>query len=143
MKIRTREHGRIDIKEEDIIHFVKPILCFEEFTDYVLLESKGYKRLYSLQSVEKPDIAFIVSEPTLFVRDWTPELDYEETLLEMVKAPSLSKCVLFAILNLTNRKQPTINLLGPILVNPEERLAAQGISRRPDAPNHPIHFRVH
>lgn len=144
MKIRSKEYGRIDIREEDVIVFVKPILCFEECTRYVLLESREYAGLYSLQSVEKFDVAFVVAEPSRFVKDWTPQFDYEEALLEMVGAGSLSECVFFAVLNLTRPGRPTMNLLGPLLVHPAGRLAAQGISARPgDAPDHRIYLKIH
>lgn len=143
MRIRTKEHGRIDISPDDIVHFTKPILCFEEYNDYVLLESKDRKRVYSLQSVEKPEVAFVVAEPSLFAKDWTPDLDYEQTLLELVGAESFEHCVFFAILNLTKPGKPTINLLGPIVINPDKRLAAQGISRRDDKPDAPVYFNAH
>ncbi len=60
MQIETRDFGRAEINEKDIITFVKPILGFEEYTRFVMLIDDEITGFAWLQSVEEKELCFII-----------------------------------------------------------------------------------
>jgi flagellar assembly factor FliW len=78
-----------------------------------------------LQSVELPDLAFIVVDPLLIVPQYPVSIDAET--LQMIEARDASRLAFMAIVNVP-RDEPikmTANMKAPLVVNPETRLGRQ------------------
>lgn len=129
--IKTKAYGEIQVAEDSVIEFRREILGFEGLREYYLIEMGDLPNFYWLQSKEDPDLAFIVVEPRIFKQDYTLNVDDSDLkLLEIAPGESV---VNFAIVNIPEDvNRMTMNLLGPIIINSNKRLAIQAISQNDD-----------
>lgn len=129
--IKTKAYGEIKVEENSAIFFKREILGFESFRYYYLIEMGDLPNFYWLQSKEEPQLAFIVVDPRLFKSDYELNIDDADVaLLEMEKDDAI---IDFVIVNIPEDvTKMTINLLGPIVINVNKRIAVQGISLNND-----------
>jgi flagellar assembly factor FliW len=125
--IKTKAYGEIKVEENSAIYFKREILGFESFRYYYLIEMGDLPNFYWLQSKEEPQLAFIVVDPRLFKSDYELNIDESDVaLLEMEKDDAV---IDFVIVNIPEDvTKMTINLLGPIAINVNKRVAVQAIS---------------
>ena len=124
MKLSTRDFGVIDVEETEIVTFTGPIYGFEEYRKFVFLYQEDVSEHFIwLQSVEKPDLCFILVQPGLIMDHYEPELPPE--------AASLLGEGEYMCWLLVSIREPfgssTVNLKSPIVVNPALHQAAQFI----------------
>lgn len=128
MRVNTRPYGIIDIDERQKIYFSKGILGFENMKDYVLMDA-AQQPFYWLQSLDIPEIAFVLINPVIFQPDYNPGIsapEFEEIDLSDVDD---NNTLVFAIVTIPEDYQKmTANLQGPIIINREKRIGRQFIS---------------
>lgn len=125
MTINTVRFGPIEFEEEDILLFPEGILGFEDCTRYVVLRH-GEKGVFLwLQSLDRPDVAFLVADPASFEPNYAPEMP--PGVAHLLKLSADTPRLVYAILSIPPGKpqQMTANLAGPIVINVVERLACQ------------------
>ena len=84
MQIETTRFGQIEINSDRIISFPEGILGFPEYRDYALVQTNEEGHFFWLQSIERPELAFVVCDPLLFVPDYqVPVKDEDLELLEI------------------------------------------------------------
>ncbi len=129
--IKTKAYGEIQVEEDTVIHFKREILGFENNHDYYLIEMGDLPNFYWLQSKEEPGLAFIVVNPRLFKQDYKLDIDdIDRGLLEIEDG---NEMIDFVIVNIPEDiNKMTMNLLGPIVINVNKRIAIQGISLNND-----------
>lgn len=113
--------GELEIKEEEVYQFPKGLPGFEDETAYALIPWEDTPFSY-LQSVREPGISFLLVSPFMFVADYSFELgeaDKEELRIE----EQVSVFSMVTIHSDTNKS--TMNLLAPVVLNPEQRLGKQ------------------
>ena len=122
MEIETTRFGRLAVEDERVITFPNGLLGFPDHTRFALIQTGEENYFFWLQSVDEPNLAFVVTDPTIFFRDYhVPVRDETRTELHLTDDASL-QC--FVICNKVG-EWLTGNLLGPILVNAQNRLAQQ------------------
>ena len=127
MKILTRIFGEIEISENQKIFIEEGLFGLEDVQEYVLLNSSEDSPFYWLQALDIPDIAFLLVDPTLVVKDY--KLSVVEGDLDSINLKDNDDYLLFSIVNLNNDPAKTIaNLLGPLVINKENHKAKQVIS---------------
>ncbi len=122
MKLFTRDLGEIEIDEKDIVTFTGPIFGFEKYRRFVFLyQEEIVENFIWLQSVEEPELCFILVQPDLITDHYQPQLPKEaKTLL------GDGDWMCWLIVSLREPFQDsTVNLRSPIVVNPALRQAAQ------------------
>lgn len=135
MIIKTRDFGEEEISEEVIIDFPNGVYAFEDDHRFVLLSPCGEDKYPMwLQSVDNPELCFIVFEPREFVPDYSVELDKEtKALLEADSAELDLLCMAVVPDEYINT---TINLKSPIVINSAAKKGVQVIA----AENYPLKF---
>lgn len=128
MLIETRDFGKMEIDEKDIITFVEPIFGFEDYHKYVLLEHEELNPHFVwLQSVEEPMICFVMANPSEVVPDYHVTLPAEavETLGE--------GSALYFVLTVIRDPyyESTVNLKSPVVINTKTGKAIQVILEEP------------
>jgi flagellar assembly factor FliW len=122
MIVETSRFGPVEVDDDRVLQFSTGLLGFAEHHEYVLLQPDEDGLFYWLQSVECPDLAFIVTDP----RGW--DLDYRPTIrpeqLETLDLETASAAQLLVIVNRYDRAL-TANLQGPIIVNARNWCAMQ------------------
>lgn len=126
MKVKTTRFGELELDKSNIITFTEGILGFPKYRKYFFLDHDKTGTFRWLQSVENGGLAFVLIDPLLIFSEYRVEVKKED--IEDIKLSSLDKAVVVSIVNISKGcKTVTVNLLGPIIVNPEEMLAKQVI----------------
>jgi len=125
MILENTRFGTIEIDDDKIITFAKGIPGFERLTRYALItEEEGV--LEYLQSVEKPELSFILVDPFLYCRDY--EFELSDQTVEELEVRSEEDLIIRCILTLRDGvKNATMNLVAPIVINAARRLGKQVI----------------
>jgi flagellar assembly factor FliW len=114
MNVKTSRFGLVDVDEKRIITFPAGLLGFSSFKRFALLQPDDDAVFFWLQSVDSPDLAFVVSDPSLWVRDYEVPIRREQ--MEEMSLDSLEQAQVLVIVNKYDRAL-TANLQGPLVVN--------------------------
>jgi flagellar assembly factor FliW len=127
LKIKTTRFGTIDIEEEKIIKMPSGMLGFPDKKKFIILQHQENSPFFWYQSVDDPGLAFVITDPFLFIPDY--KIDLEVTLKEMSwngdeNGRNLN---LFIVVNIPRgmAHKMTGNFIGPILVNEKVYQAVQ------------------
>ena len=127
VNLETRDFGTMEINEQDILIFPKGILAFEEYHRYVLIHypHEDITPMW-LQCADNSALCFIVFDPFLFYKDYTPLISAAD--MAELDATSREELRFFAIAVVPeDAKHSTINLKSPLVVNIKNNLALQCI----------------
>jgi len=122
MEIETTRFGRMEVNEERIITFPRGLLGFPSHTRYALIQTGEENYFFWLQSVDEASLAFVVTDPSIFFKDYQAPLK-EETQQELALADS-GFAQVFIICNKVG-DWLTGNLQGPLVINAQNRLGQQ------------------
>ncbi len=123
MLITTRDFGKLEINEEEILEFVDPIFGFEDLKKYVLLsDDEAGAGLLWLQSLEDEDTCFILLDPHEVGLEYEPEIP--EAAIKELQLNDTFAVRLIAVVP-EDFKNTTVNLKSPVLINMEKKLAGQ------------------
>lgn len=137
MIISTTIWGDIEVDEKEIYRFEKGIPGFEETTDFVLLD-QDEAPFYYLQSLQEKELSFVLVDPFIFY----PEYEFELPDSEAEELEIESNLVVRSILTLHEQvENSTINLLAPLVFNPDNRQAKQVVLHQTTyQTKHPLQF---
>jgi len=122
MEIETSRFGTMSVDDERIMTFPKGLLGFPQYQQYALIQTGEENYFFWLQCVEDPHLAFVVTDPSIFFKDYEVPLR-DETQQEIdLHDPAMAQ--VFVICNKVG-DWLTGNLLGPIVVNVQNRQAQQ------------------
>jgi len=128
MNVNTTRFGQVQVEEARVIHFPKGLLGFSKYQDYVLIESGDEGRpeeesfFWWLQSVDLPDLAFVVTDPSLFVSTYKVPIHAEQMLGLGIE--SIDQAQVFVVVN-KREHMLTGNLQGPLVINVGQRRGEQ------------------
>ncbi|MFN9992928.1 MAG: flagellar assembly protein FliW [Phycisphaerales bacterium] len=114
MEVRTTRFGTLEIAEDRVIRFPKGLLGFGGCTKFCLLEPGTDAAFFWLQSIEDPGLAFVVTDPAVFVPDYTVPVRPEQ--MSELKLSKLDDAQVFVIVNKVDQSL-TGNLQGPLVIN--------------------------
>lgn len=134
-EIDSKPFGKIQIDERQIVEFPEGLFGFDQNRSFAVIEESPDTVFKWLQSLDDPELAFVLIQPHIFLSEYRPLVPPSE--LKMIGLDSAEKAVQFLIVTIpaSDPKKMTANLQGPILIHPETRLAKQFISRDE---NHPL-----
>ena len=122
MEIQTTRFGCLTVDDERIMTFPKGLLGFPDYQRYALIQTGEENYFFWLQCVEEPNLAFVVTDPTIFFKDY--EVPVREETQAEIELSDPAHLQVFVICNKVD-EWLTGNLLGPIVVNAGNRLACQ------------------
>ncbi|MDX2017797.1 MAG: flagellar assembly protein FliW [Planctomycetota bacterium] len=122
MEVRTTRFGVIDIAEDRVITFPKGLLGFAEAKRYCLLEPSDEACFFWLQSLDDAALAFVVTDPALFVPEFKVPIRPEQ--MTDLGVEKLEDAQVFVIVNKIDQ-QLTGNLQGPLVINTLTRMGEQ------------------
>ncbi len=123
IQFETSRFGTIAIDPNEIITFTQPILGFQEYRRFLLLPGPA-PFLKWLQSTDSGQLAFIVMDPSVTVRDYKVELSAQD-LAELAAVSPEEVEVYTLVVVPPDPSQVRTNLKAPIVLNPKHRLAKQ------------------
>lgn len=127
MKIETLNFGEIRIDENKIIRFQQGIPGFEEEKDFVVILNEDQDNpFHFLQSVTNPELSFVIINPFEMFSDY--DLLVPEIAMDTLKIEKEEDVIIYTIVVIPEEMEKmTTNLVGPIIINVEERLGKQVI----------------
>lgn len=133
MIIETLAWGNLEVQEEQLYHFSKGIPGFEDENDFVLIAMEGTP-FWVLQSLDNKSLSFLLGDPFAFYPDYEFELPSDEAEELEIVSQVIVRCM---ITFKEQAEQSTINLLAPIVLNPERLLGKQVVLHK--TPYHTKH----
>ena len=125
MRVKTKAYGEIDADERQCVSFPAGLLGFEKFKDYILVDARQ-KPFFYLQSIDVPDLAFILIDPFLFRPDYS--LDVNDDSLGEIGVSQPDDVLVFSIVTVPGEGGTvTANLMGPLIINKQNRLGMQTV----------------
>lgn len=126
MEIMSRDFGKIEIEESDIIYFKSGLPGFENLKEFVLLPLADDSPFIIMQSVKDSDTAFVTVEPGNLIENY--EFEISDKVEKELEIESISNLLILNIITLKDKiKKSTANLSAPIVINLEEKLGRQVI----------------
>ena len=122
MKLATTRFGDVEIEKDRVISFPSGLLGFSSFTKFVLLQPDEQGVFFWLQSVETPDLAFVVTDPAMWVADYRANIRKEQ--MQEMGLDEIETAQVFVIVNKRDAVL-SANLQGPLVINVEKCLAMQ------------------
>ncbi|HWE96483.1 MAG TPA: flagellar assembly protein FliW [Tepidisphaeraceae bacterium] len=122
MEIQTSRFGEMAVEDDRIMTFPNGLLGFPDHTRFALIKTGTENYFFWLQSVDEPNLAFVVTDPVIFFKDY--EVPVREEMQQELRLTDPSFLQVFVICNKVG-EWLTGNLLGPLVVNAENRLAQQ------------------
>src|SRR5215216_1730550 len=74
--------GTLNVEDERVIHFPKGLLGFPDHSRYALIQTGEENYFFWLQCVDEPNLAFVVTDPSIFFKDYEVPIK-EETQAEI------------------------------------------------------------
>jgi flagellar assembly factor FliW len=112
----TLRFGTIDVPDHERIEFRRGLLGFERLKTFVHLELPDEAPFGWLQSLEDPQVAFVVVNPAVFFPAYRIEVDPRE-LGEVRPGPN-DRLLVLGICTIPEQfSDISVNLLGPLVIN--------------------------
>lgn len=139
VKIKTKPYGELEIPETNIIEFSEGIFAFEKLTRFAIIPAKKGTGFSWLQSLEESALAFLLMKPADIVNNYKPNILIES--LSELNLTSLDDADIWGIVTIPQGEPQsmTINLQGPIIINPITQKGAQFVS---DYEGHSVRARI-
>jgi flagellar assembly factor FliW len=122
MNVHTTRFGTVEVQDDRLITFPTGLLGFSSYQRFALLQPDEEGIFFWLQSIETPDLAFVVTDPTLWVPEFQATIRREQ--MDDLQLQSLEDAQVFVIVNKYGSTL-TGNFQGPLVVNLRTRLASQ------------------
>ena len=122
MEIESTRFGQITVDDDRIINLPRGLLGFPNHTRFALIQTGEENYFFWLQSVDEPNLAFVVTDPSIFFKDY--EVPIREETQADLELTNIDHAQVFVICNKVE-EWLTGNLLGPIVVNAQNRVAQQ------------------
>lgn len=124
-KVSTSRFGEIEVDEKKIVHFKNGIPAFEDEHEFIILPYEEDSPYYFMQSVNSPDLAFLLTIPFLFFPEYTFEID--DATMKELEITNHDNVFYYSMITIPNGsiRYMTANLLAPVVLNSENMQAKQ------------------
>ena len=116
-KADTLRFGPIEVEDEKVIHFPEGIPAFEQEHEFVIIPYDEESPYVFLQSLQTPDLAFLMTMPFIFFPDYEFELDDENQ--QKLGLERQEDMLLYVLLTIPQGRvqDMTANLMAPLVIN--------------------------
>jgi flagellar assembly factor FliW len=117
MIIKTARFGEVELNENDILNFSPGLLAFESLTRYILLDIVESPFFKWLQSIDNPELAFLLIDPFVIKKDYN--VDINDELADKLGISMAKDVLVYTIVTVPHSglKDATTNLMGPLVIN--------------------------
>ena len=123
-KIQSR-FGEIEYDPENTLQFPEGLIGFEDLRNFVVMPNEKEGPLFWIQSIDDPQVAFILTDPTGFYYDYKVAPDGRER--EKLGIDENGECLIVSVVSVPADRKITLNLAAPILFAPATNRALQVI----------------
>ena len=128
IRLKTSRFGEIEVKEEKIIYFPSGLVGLPEMNRFFIIDHKDTP-LKWLQSVDDPDIAFIVMSPAQISREFC--LDLDKSVKQYIQLENEDDLAVLVTMRVKG-EDVIANFQGPLVINSRAMKGVQVVLDRPD-----------
>jgi len=122
--IKTR-FGEVEYDPDNLLHFPAGIIGFPTLHDFIVMPNKKDGPLFWIQSIDDPDIAFVLTDPSNFFLEY--RVVAEENEKNSLQINNDDECFVLSVVTVPTDQKITLNLAAPILFSPKTNRAIQVI----------------
>jgi len=123
--VSTSRFGQLSVNPEKIITVTSPFLGFPDSRRFIVKPHGEESPFLWLQSLDDPKLAFVAIQAALLIPQYQPEIS-SLTRQELQGSPDQPlEILLILTVPKENPEGMTANLLGPVAINSQKRLAKQ------------------
>ena len=139
LTVDSEQFGKITATPDSVISFVKPILGFSGYNQFVIVEDKELFPIQWIQSVEDSGLAFPIINPYLLNLNY--KIDLPLIMKEAINLNKSDEVLVFTLLVIPSSRLEDVrtNLKAPIIINPDNKQAIQLIL---DDPAYPLRYHL-
>jgi flagellar assembly factor FliW len=135
-KIQSR-FGEIEYDPKHLLHFPEGLIGFEPLHNFIVMPNAKEGPLFWIQSVDDPQIAFVLTDPTQFFLDYRVAPDARER--SKLGIGEQDDCFALSVVTVPPDRKITLNLMAPILFAPNTNRALQVVlEKSPYTTRHPL-----
>ncbi len=125
MKCHSTRFGSFEVSDVSIVTFPSGLLGFPEQQRYVILDHDTEAPFKWLQSVEEPDLAFVILDPAVFHPAY--RVDVPADALTEIRDEERADLALVVILTIPSEDSGriTANLRGPLIISHKTKRGKQ------------------
>lgn len=123
-KINTR-FGEVEYDPDNLLHFPAGLIGLPNLRHFIVMPNKKQGPLFWIQSVDEPDIAFVLTDPTNFFLDYLVAPDTAER--QILHIDDKDECFVLTVVTVPPDQNITMNLAAPILFAAKTNRAIQVI----------------
>ncbi|NOQ50679.1 MAG: flagellar assembly protein FliW [Desulfuromonadaceae bacterium] len=123
-KIQSR-FGDIEYDPDNTLLFPEGLIGFENLRNFVVMPNEKEGPLFWIQSIDDPQVAFILTDPTGFYFDYKVVPDGRER--QKLGIDEDGECLVVSVVTVPPDRKITLNLAAPILFAPATNRALQVI----------------
>ena len=125
MKTIETRFGEVEYDPDNLLHFPTGMIGLPTLHDFIVMPNKKDGPLFWIQSVDDPDIAFVLTDPSNFFLDYHIVPDEPER--NVLKITDKDPCFVLSVVTVPPDNKITVNLAAPILFAPTTNRALQVI----------------
>ncbi len=122
MVIETSRFGGIEVDDQRFLNFPKGLLGFPDDREFALIQTGQDSAFYWMQAVHRPELAFVVCDPRMFVADFRITIKPED--LSAIGLTDVGGTQIFVVVNKVD-DMLTGNMQGPLVINVATRVGKQ------------------
>jgi flagellar assembly factor FliW len=134
IKIDTTRFGEVEILKEKIYAFPDGIPGFPSCNEFCILDNNKNTLFKWLQSVDRPELAFVLFDPFLLKKDY--DVFINDEALKTLQVQKKEEIIVTVILTIPKGKpqEMTANLKAPLIFNIVKKIGKQIILNDSDYP---------
>ncbi len=125
MKTINTRFGEVEYDPDNLLHFPAGLIGLPKLHHFIVMPNKKEGPLFWIQSIDDPDIAFVMTDPTNFFLDY--QLAPEESERKNLKIAEDDEVFILSVVTVPPDQKLTLNLAAPILYAPKTNRAMQVI----------------
>ncbi|MBI4652602.1 flagellar assembly protein FliW [Candidatus Desantisbacteria bacterium] len=127
MELNTSRFGKIKYISKNVIVFLEGLPGFSQFNKYIIIDQKKHRPFMWLQCIENENLAFVVTNPYMFVNSYFVNIPDEDLKALNVPVVEDLRILVMVVIPKDNPQEISINLQGPIFINIRDMTAKQVI----------------
>jgi len=124
IKIMTR-FGEVEYDPDNLLVFPAGLIGFPTLRSFIVMPNRKQGPLFWIQSVDEPEIAFVLTDPTNFFLDYIVKPDTAER--SSLQIDEEDECFVLTVVTVPPDQNITLNLAAPVLFAPKTNRAIQVI----------------
>lgn len=132
MQVQTYLFGSVEVAPENVISFPQGLVGFEHLRQFMLVHEtdKGEPSSFTLQSLESPELAFQIVDPTAIGFNYELALNDAENAILQSPAPNDVAVMLVLFTQDSDEKAISASLRAPLLINTKARVGLQKLMEK-------------